>query len=146
MSRTTVAVTARVPEPLKDKIEGLAEETGNSKSAMTKELIKSGIERREADADEADAHHGRSASPLTILGVAAIVVSPTLLATGYTGVGAVFSMIGAVYALLWVTAYDSVVEEALDAARDELREVGGVIGFFRYVMSEHRVEEPDTVV
>jgi hypothetical protein len=140
MSRNTEAVTARVPSPMKRELEDLAEETGNSQSAMVKDLIKDGLEAREEDTP------ARSVSPLTILGVVAIAIAPTLLATGYTGVGAVFGAIAATYVLLWATATDVVVEERLAEARDRLRDVGGVVGFFRYVVSDHQVENPDTVV
>jgi len=146
MGRTTEAVTARVPGPMKRRVEELAEETGNSQSAMARELIKTGLEERDRD----ESPPGRSVSALTILGVVAIAVAPTLLATGFTAIGAVFGAIGALYALLWATAYDGVVEDALGTARDELREVGGVVGFFRFayrkMRNDHHVEDPDTVI
>jgi len=41
---TTVALTARVPEPLKEEVEDLAEQKGQSKSSTAKELIEAGLE------------------------------------------------------------------------------------------------------
>ena len=144
MAEKTVPLTARVPEEERDAVEDLADERAKSKSAMTRELVQRGLET--IDEDDRAPEPSRTASPLTILGVVAIAVAPTLLATGYTGLGVVLGLVAAVYALLWVTAYDTVLEERLDDARDELREVGGVVGFFRYVAADHHVEEPDTVV
>ena len=141
MSRTTEAVTARVPGPIKRRVEELAEETGNSQSAMAKELIKDGLEAREEDTARR-----RSVSPITILGVVAIAVAPTLLATGYTGLGIGLGAFAAAYVLLWATAYDVVLERHLEAAREELDEAGGVVGFFRLMWFDHHVEDPDTIV
>jgi hypothetical protein len=144
MAEKTVPLTARVPEEERDAVEDLADERAKSKSAMTRELVQRGLET--IDEDDRAPEPSRTASPLTILGVVAIAVAPTLLATGYTGLGVVLGLVAAVYALLWVTAYDTVLEDVLDTARDKLREVGGVVGFFRYVATDHHVEDPDTVV
>lgn len=144
MAEKTVPLTARVPEEERNAVEDLADERAKSKSAMTRELVQRGLET--IGEDDSEPEPSRTTSPLTILGVVAIAVAPTLLATGYTGLGVVLGLVAAAYALLWVTAYDTVLEERLDDARDELREVGGVVGFFRYIMSDHHVEDPDTVV
>jgi hypothetical protein len=144
MAKKTVPLTARVPEEERDAVEDLADERAKSKSAMTRELVQRGLET--IDEDDRAPEPSRTASPLTILGVVAIAVAPTLLATGYTGLGVVLGLVAAVYALLWVTAYDTALEGALDSAREKLREVGGVVGFFRYVATDHHVEDPDTVV
>ena len=145
MAKNTVPLSGRVPEPLKEKVEELAEEREMSRSAMTRELIKDGIEEIENE-QAAQSNRPRSVSPLTILGVVAIAVAPTLLATGYTGLGIAFGAVGAVYALLWVTAYDLALERYLDGVRDQLDDAGGVVGFFRLMWFDHHVEDPDTIV
>ena len=144
MGKSTVPLTGRVPEPLKEEVSDLSEEEQMSQSAMVRELIKDGLARREEE--DGGRERGRSVSPLALVGVVALAIAPTLLATGYTAVGLVAGVVAAAYVLLWVTAYDVLVEDALGDARDELAEVGGVVGFFRYVMTDGVVEEPDTVV
>jgi len=86
-------------------------------------------------------------SPLALLGVVSLAIAPTLLATGYTLVGGAAGVVAAVYVLLWVTATDHLLESWLGTARDELRAVGGVRGFFRTVIYEDRVvDDPETLV
>jgi hypothetical protein len=136
-------VTTRVPEPLVDEVEAKAEEEHRSRSEMTKLLVETGLEHY----DEEDTAGGRAVSPLALLGVVSLAIAPTLLATGHTLVGGAAGVVVAVYALLWVTATDHLLEEWLGTARDELRAVGGVRGFFRAVIYEDRVvEEPETLV
>ena len=146
MGQNTVPLTARVPEEERDAVEELAEEEAKSKSAMTRELVQIGYDEFNKEGEPGAGRTGRSVSPLTILGVVAIAVAPTLLATGYTGLGVAFGAVAAVYALLWVTAYDLALERYLDDVRDRLDEAGGVVGFFRLMWFDHHVEDPDTIV
>ena len=133
-------LSARVAVDTDEKVESLAEELGARKSDVLRRAI---VEYLEGE----DTSPTRSPSPLALLGVVALAIAPTLLATGYTLVGGVAGVVAATYALLWVTAYDALVEERLGTARAELREVGGVVGFFRTVMYEDRaVDDPETHV
>jgi hypothetical protein len=104
-------------------------------------LVREGV-----DGDEEDQPPRSGASPITILGVVALAVAPTLLATGYTALGAVVGVFAAVYALLWATAYDVVLQEHVGNARQKLRRAGGLVGFFQLMRSDHPVEDPSTPV
>jgi predicted transcriptional regulator len=141
-------LAGRVSQSVVDDVEAIAEEESSSKSTVVRRFVEQGIERHEAEeeATETAAESGRSVSALALLGVVSLATAPTLLATGYTAAGGVAGAVAAIYVLLWVTATDVVVEEALGDARAELREAGGVVGFFRRVVSDHHVEDPDTVV
>ena len=130
----------RLENDTAEEVKEYVDERGVKKSDVLRRATKEYIDEQTGEAGGAR----RSVSPLTILGLGAVAWG--LLATGYTQVGGVLGIFAAVYALLWVTAYDTVLEGALDDARDELREVGGVVGFFRYVATDHHVEDPDTVV
>jgi len=144
MTQNTEQIASRVPPDVDDRIEEMANEDGDrSKSSVIRLLIEESLEERETE----DTSAGRAVSPLALLGVVSLAIAPTLLATGYTLVGGAAGVVAAAYVLLWVTATDVVVEEALGTARDELRAVGGVRGFFRVVMYEDRVvDEPETLV
>jgi hypothetical protein len=104
-------------------------------------LVREGV-----DGDEEDQPPRSGASPVTIFGVVALAVAPTLLATGYTALGAVVGVFAAVYALLWATALDIVLEEYVGNARQKLRRAGGLVGFFQLMRSEHPIEDPSTPV
>jgi len=136
-------ITTRVPDALVEEVDEKADEEHRSRSEMTKLLVETGLEHY----DEEDTAAGRAVSPLALLGVVSLAIAPTLLATGYTLVGGLAGVVAAAYVLLWVTATDHLLEEALGTARDELRAVGGVRGFFRAVIHDDRVvDEPETVV
>jgi len=139
--KTTFAF--RVSADTAGEIEDYVEERGVKKSDVLRRAAKQYIDEQTGE-DRPDPR--RSASPVTILGVVAIAIAPTLLATGYTALGSAFGVLAAVYGLLWVTALDTVLEDALDDGREKLREAGGVVGFFRHVRNDHHVEDPDTVV
>ena len=142
-------LAGRVSQSVVDDVEAIAEEESSSKSTVVRRFVEQGIERHKAEEEAAadtGAEAGRSVSPLALLGVVSLATAPTLLATGYTAAGGVAGGVAAIYVLLWVTATDVVVEEALGDARAELREAGGVVGFFRRVVTDHHVEDPDTVV
>ena len=49
MGKSTVPLTGRVPEPLKEEVSDLSEEEQMSQSAMVRELIKDGLARREEE-------------------------------------------------------------------------------------------------
>ena len=135
-------LSGRVPADTYDEVEDLADDLDVRKSDLLRRATEDYLDDHGTD----DRERGRSVSPLALIGVVALAIAPTLLATGYTTVGLTAGGVAAIYVLLWVTAYDVVVEDALGDARDELAEVGGVVGFFRFVMTDGRVEEPDTVV
>lgn len=137
-------VTGKIPSRVREELEEEAEARGVSRSTVIREHLEAAVD--DADEEEADPTPDRSASPLSLVGVVSLAIAPTLLATGYTAAGSVAGVVAAAYALLWVTATDVVVEEALGEARDELREAGGVFGFFRHAVADHPVEDPDTVV
>jgi len=131
----------RAPLDTYREVEALAEENDIKKSDVLRRATEEYLDEDDADSG------ARSTSSLTILGVVALAIAPTLLATGYTALGAGVGVVAAVYVLLWVTAYDVVLESALADARDELAEVGGVLGFFHYVIFEDRlVDDPDTLI
>ena len=132
-------LSARVAVDTDEKVESLAEELGARKSDVLRRAI---VEYLEGE----DTSPSRSPSPLAFLGVVALAIAPTLLATGYTNVGGIAAGVGVGYALLWVTAYDTLVEERIADAHDKLADVGGVVGFFRYVIDDDTVEDPDTAV
>lgn len=138
-------VTGKIPSRVREELEEEAEARGVSRSTVIREHLEAAVDDVEGE-EEADHTPGRSASPLALLGVVSLAIAPTLLATGYTAAGSVAGAVAAAYVLLWVTATDVVVEEALGDARAELREAGGVVGFFRHVVGDHPVEDPDTVV
>lgn len=144
------AVNSRVPERIKEAIVEEAEQRGVSQSTVIREYMEDvySLEGEEGGAEETTEDTGatRSVSPLALVGVVSLAIAPTLLSTGYTIAGGVAGVVAAAYVLLWVTATDVVVEEALGDARAELREAGGVVGFFRRVVTDHHVEDPDTVV
>lgn len=149
------AVNSRVPERIKEAIVEEAEQRGVSQSTVIREYMEDvySLEGEEGDAEGENAEETtedtgatRSVSPLALVGVVSLAIAPTLLSTGYTIAGGVAGVVAAAYVLLWVTATDVVVEEALGDARAELREAGGVVGFFRRVVTDHHVEDPDTVV
>ena len=137
-------VTGKIPARVREELEEEAEARGVSRSTVIREHLEAAVD--DPGEEEADPTPDRSASPLALVGVVSLAVAPTLLATGYTAVGGIAGAVAAAYVLLWVTATDVVVEEALGDARAELREAGGVVGFFRRVMTDHHVEDPDTVV
>jgi len=138
------ALSAKVTIDTDERVEALAEDRGARKSDVIRRALAEYLEQEEGDEDTSPS---RSPSPLALLGVVALAIAPTLLATGYTLVGGVAGVVAATYAVLWVTAYDTLVEERLGTARDELREVGGVVGFFRAVIYETRVvDDPETPV
>ena len=146
MSRNDQTVAGMVTESVNEDVEAIAEEESVSKSAIVRRFVEEGVERHKSE-QEAKQRAGRPTSPLALLGVVSLAIAPTLLATGYTLVGAGAGVVAAAYVLLWVTATDVVVEEALGTARDELRAVGGVRGFFRAVIHDDRVvDEPETLV
>jgi hypothetical protein len=140
------AINARVPDRVKDAIVDEAERRGVSQSTVIREYMEDVYTASEEDDEDTAAGAGRSVSALALLGVVSLAIAPTLLATGNTAAGGVAGAVAAIYVLLWVTATDVVVEEALGDARAELREAGGVVGFFRRVVTDHHVEDPDTVV
>jgi len=124
-----------------DEVDDYADENGFNKSQVLRRAL---IEYFRED-DETGA--GRAVSPLALLGVICLAVAPTLLATGHVLVGALAGLVAAAWVLLWVTATDVLVEEALGTAREELQAVGGVRGFFRAVIYEDRVvDDPETLV
>lgn len=141
-------LAGRVSQSVVDDVEAIAEEESSSKSTVVRRFVEQGIERHKAEEEALDdaTTAGRSVSPLALVGVVSLAIAPTLLSTGYTIAGGVAGVVAAAYVLLWVTATDVVVEEALGDARAELREAGGVVGFFRRVVTDHHVEDPDTVV
>lgn len=154
----SVAISSRVDPETREELTEVAEAEDRTKSEMIEKYVKRGIDNWEGEDDRAA---DRSVSALTILGVVSFALAPTLLASGQIAAGALLSMVAGVYALLWVTATDVVVEEAIAGARSELREAGGVIALFRSarkdrigvvallkkVFSEDRVvEEPQTLV
>ena len=145
MAKSTVTLSGRVPEPVKERIEEMAEERGMSQSMMMREILKEGIEYKDADTEPGQPTRS-GASPVTIFGVVALAVAPTLLATGYTALGAVVGVFAAVYALLWATALDVILEEHVGNARQKLRRAGGLVGFFQLMRSDHPVEDPGTPV
>lgn len=141
--RRDVPLSGRVSPETKETLTEMAEERGESTSAVFRELLQESLESE----DEDDRVSGRSVSALTILGVVSIALAPTMLAVGQVVVGGVLSMLAGIYGLLWVTATDVVVEEAIADARDELREAGGVVALFRTAFREDRVvEDPETLV
>ena len=144
-------VNSRVPERIKEAIAEEADRRGVSQSTVVREYMEdvyADPEAGEGDGEDTadEPARGRSVSPLALVGVVSLAIAPTLLATGYTAAGGIAGAVAAAYVLLWVTATDVVVEEALGDARAELREAGGVVGFFRRVVTDHHVEDPDTVV
>jgi hypothetical protein len=145
MAKDTVTLSGRVPVPVKERINEMAEEREISQSMMMREIVQEGIEYKEADTDAGQPTRS-GASPITIFGVVALAVAPTLLATGYTALGAVIGVFAAVYALLWATALDIVLEEYVGNARQKLRRAGGLVGFFQLMRSDHPVEDPSTPV
>jgi hypothetical protein len=136
-------VSGKVPGRVTEGLDEEAEARGVSRSTVIREHLEDAVQEGEEDTA---AGAGRSVSALALLGVVSLAIAPTLLATGYTAAGGVAGAVAAIYVLLWVTATDVVVEEALGDARAELREAGGVRGFFRRVVTDHHVEDPDTVV
>lgn len=125
----------RAPLDTYREVEALAEENDIKKSDVLRRATEEYLD------DEDDTARGRSVSPITIVGVVAIALAPTLLATGYTAAGVAAVGVAGLYLLLWLTAYDVVLEETLDDARRR------VVDFFRYVMFEDRLDdEPDGVV
>lgn len=136
-------VSGKVPGRVTEGLDEEAEARGVSRSTVIREHLEAAVED---DEEDTAGGAGRSVSALALLGVVSLATAPTLLATGYTAAGGVAGAVAAIYVLLWVTATDVVVEEALGDARAELREAGGVVGFFRRVVSDHHVEDPDTVV
>lgn len=146
-------VSARVTDETNDIVDELAEQQEDSKSNVVRRLLLDGLETREREQQEMgetddtddDRAGGRSVSALTILGVVSIALAPTMLASGQIAAGALLSMVAGVYALLWVTATDVVVEEALAGARAEVRRAGGLIALFRSVLSSYRAAAPAAV-
>jgi hypothetical protein len=131
----------RAPPDRYEEVDAHAEENGINKSDVLRRATEEYLDA------ENDTSASRSPSPVALLGVVSLAIAPTLLATGYTLVGGLAGVVAATYVLLWVTATDHLLEEALGTARDELRAVGGVRGFFRAVIYEDRVvEEPETLV
>ena len=145
MTNNDRTLAGRVSQSVVDDVEEIAEEESASKSTVVRRFVEEGIERHKAE-EQAKQRAGRPTSPLALVGVVSLATAPTLLATGHTEIGAVVGAVAAAYVLLWVTATDQIVEDALGDARDELREAGGVRAFFREVMSDHPVEDPDTLV
>ena len=137
-------VTGKIPARVREELEEEAEARGVSRSTVIREHLEAAVD--DSGEEEADPTPDRSPSPLALVGVVSLAIAPTLLATGYTAAGGIAGAVAAAYVLLWVTATDVVVEEALGDARAELREAGGVVGFFRRVVTDHHVEDPDTVV
>ena len=137
------AFAFRLENDTADDLKRYVEERDLKKSDVLRRATKEYIDKQKTETPPTGT---RSVSPLTILGVVAIAVAPTLLATGFTGLGVAFGAVGAVYALLWVTAYDLALERYLDGVRDRLDDAGGVVGFFRLIWSDHHVEDPDTIV
>jgi len=141
----TRIVSARLQGQLVDRYEEAEEASPEeNSSAFLRSVIVDGLDARERRRQKAV---GQGVSPLALLGVGSLAGAPTLLATGYTLLGAIVGAVAAAYLLLWVTATDDLVEEALGSARAELRAVGGVSGFLRVLIFEDRVvDEPETVV
>jgi len=142
MAADKKTLSAKVAVDTDERVESIAEDLGARKSDVLRRALSEYLEEEEMDTSPS-----RSTSPLALLGVVALAIAPTLLATGYTLVGGAAGVVAATYAVLWVTAYDTLVEERLGTARDELRAAGGVVGFFRAVMYDDRaVEDPETPV
>jgi hypothetical protein len=141
----TRIVSARLQGQLVDRYEEAEEASPEeNSSAFLRSVIVDGLDARERRRQKAV---GQGVSPLALLGVGSLAGAPTLLATGYTLLGAIVGAVAAAYLLLWVTATDDLVEEALGSARAELRAVGGVSGFLRVLIFEDRVvDEPETLV
>ena len=137
------AFAFRLENDTADDLKRYVEERDLKKSDVLRRATKEYIDKQKTETPPTGT---RSVSPLTILGVVAIAVAPTLLATGFTGLGVAFGAVGAVYALLWVTAYDLALERYLDDVRDQLDDAGGVVGFFRLMWFDHHGEDPDTIV
>jgi len=141
MAEEKKTLAVRAPRDWYDEVDDHAEERGISKSDVLRRATKAYLD------DKSNNSVSRAASPLALLGVICLAVAPTLLATGYVLVGALAGLVAAAYVLLWVTATDVLVEEALRTAREELQAVGGVRGFFRTVIYEDRVvDDPETLV
>jgi len=141
MAEEKKTLAVRAPRDWYDEVDDHAEERGISKSDVLRRATKAYLD------DKSNNSVSRAASPLALLGVICLAVAPTLLATGYVLVGALAGVVAAAYVLLWVTATDVLVEEALGTAREELQAVGGVRGFFRAVIFEDRVvDDPETLV
>lgn len=138
------AFAFRLENDTAEDVKKYVEERGVKKSDVLRRATKEYIDEQAGEDTQPDPR--RSVSPVTVMGVVAIAVAPTLLATGYTGLGIGLGAVAAVYALLWVTAYDVVLGRHLDTVRDELGDVGGVVGFFQLMREDHPVEDPDTLV
>jgi hypothetical protein len=140
-------LSGRVPVDTYEEFQRLADERDVRKSDLLRRAAVEHLERLEGNDDPA---RSRSVSPVALVGVVALAIAPTLLATGYTALGVGAAGVAAAYVLLWATAYDVVLEHRLDAARDELEEVGGVVAFFRAVIravrEDRTVDDPETLV
>jgi len=121
MAEEKKTLAVRAPRDWYDEVDDHAEERGISKSDVLRRATKAYLD------DKSNNSVSRAASPLALLGVICLAVAPTLLATGHVLVGGLAGLVAAAYVLLWVTATDVLVEEALGTAREELQAVGGVL-------------------
>ena len=101
MPKNTVPLTGRVPEPLKEQVSDMANEEQMSQSAMVRELVKDGIEHREADRVLGDTQdspsEGAAQSTLTAVALYAvvnIVAFPAAAEVLLIGAAAVFAVGG----------------------------------------------------
>jgi Ribbon-helix-helix protein, copG family. len=148
-------ISARVTDETNDIVDDLAEKKEDSKSNVVRRLLLEGLESREREQQETnetddtddDRAADRSVSALTVLGIVSIALAPTMLATGQIVVGGVLSMVAGVYGILWATATDHVVEDAIADGRSKVQEAGGLLGFFLTALREDRViDDPDTLL
>jgi hypothetical protein len=124
-------LSGRIPEDTYREVEAYAD---------THDVKKSDVLRRATEEylDEDDADSGaRSPSALTIVGVVALAIAPTLLATGYTALGGGAAVVAVGYIVLWVTGLNVAAERFFGGIREEYTDNGGVVGFFRDVLTVH---------
>jgi len=97
--KNTVPLTGRVPEPLKEQVKEMADEQGMSNSAMVRELVKDGIESREADHNDRGGSNKATESTLYAVALTAavyLVAFPAAAQYLLLGAAAVFAIDGVV--------------------------------------------------
>lgn len=131
----------RVDNDTAEAVEEYVEERGINRTDALRRATEEYIGKREAY-EPSDSGGGRVPS-LTIFGIVAMAIAPTLLVGGYTVLGGVATFLAATFLVLWATAYDVVLERRVGAIRDELGERGGLwSGFFHLMSKDHPVDDP----